>query len=464
MKKLLNNMGVKLLSILIAFLIWVVVANVDDPEMTKAYSVKVSVQNAESMLEAGKVYDVTEGDETTLYVTARKSVLNSLTTNDFTVSADLESINDYTSVPSVPLVASCTKSGVTVRQEAMRCVPSSMKISIEDKVEQSFIISVVTSGAAADGYELGSTRLTRGDTVVIAGSEKTLNTIDKVVVPVNIGGLSSSTTITEGLEIYDKNGSKFSDTQLNSLEIKRSDGYLLEDRKVDVRVKIWKVQYNIQMDIGLIGETAEGYHVTSISTTPETISLAGSSSALKSLGGKLEIPDLIDVTGASSSIETTFDLMDYISGDLKLETDASSTVSVKVTIEKIDATTIYKPVAELNIIGQPEDMTLTLTPGDKIPIEVENIDGTSELSPEDVDVTLNLTDHQSIGTYQIALDIELPEGFSLVNEVTIGVDLKEKEEETETGTEDLSEPESETVGLETETELSGEASETEAEE
>ena len=42
MKKLLNNIGTKLISVLIAFLIWVVVVNGDDPEQTKAFSVNVT--------------------------------------------------------------------------------------------------------------------------------------------------------------------------------------------------------------------------------------------------------------------------------------------------------------------------------------------------------------------------------------------------------------------------------------
>ena len=188
MKKLLNNIGTKLISVLIAFLIWVVVVNGDDPEQTKAFSVKVTAENADSMLKAGKVYDVVSGDDTTVYVTARRSVLSYLSASDFFVTADLQSINNYTTVPSVPLVVSCTKRGVSIKQEAMRCEPASMKISIEDKVEKTFVMSVVTNGNAANGYELGSTKIIRGDTVVIAGSSSTLNKIDKVIVPVSLSG------------------------------------------------------------------------------------------------------------------------------------------------------------------------------------------------------------------------------------------------------------------------------------
>lgn len=436
MKKLLNNIGTKLISVLIAFLIWVVVVNGDDPEQTKAFSVKVTAENADSMLKAGKVYDVVSGDDTTVYVTARRSVLSYLSASDFFVTADLQSINNYTTVPSVPLVVSCTKRGVSIKQEAMRCEPASMKISIEDKVEKTFVMSVVTNGNAANGYELGSTKIIRGDTVVIAGSSSTLNKIDKVIVPVSLSGLSSSETLTQTMKIYDKNGDEM--TNLDNLEIKTPDGAVLKDGQVKVKVNIWQVKNGISLKIGLVGEVAEGYHITAVTTTPETISLAGSANALKKLGGVLECEDAVNVSGISSSMEKSIEISDYLpSGEsLKLEKDAASTVSVKVQVEKIDATTISKPISELNILGQPQNMDMVLTPGDKLSIEVQNPEGsTTILQTADIQATLDLTDYQKAGNYVVPVQIELPEGYSLVNDVTIVVNLEPKETESTTALE-----------------------------
>ncbi|MDO5425662.1 MAG: CdaR family protein [Eubacteriales bacterium] len=435
MKKLLNNIGMKLLSVLIAFLIWVVVVNGDNPEKTQAFTVKTTVLNQDSLLEAGSVFDIVEGGETTIYVTARRSVLNSLTSSDFTVTADLESINTYTTVPSVSLVPTCTKKGVTIRQEAMRCVPSSMKISIEDKEEKSFIVSVVTSGRVADGYEVGGLKLTRGDTIVIAGSASTLNKIDKITATASVSGLSSTETVSATLRIYDKNGEEMN---LDNLEIKRPDGVLLKEAKTDVRVTIWQIQTGIALDVGLVGEVADGYHITGVTTTPETISLVGSSNALKKLDGRLELADAVDVTGISSTIERSIDLSEYLTNyeNLRLEEDAATTVSVKVQVEKIDAITISKPISELVIVGQPENMNMVLTPGDKLPVEIQSEEGsTTILQTSDVIATLDLTEYQSEGTYTVPVQIELPEGYTLVNDVTIVVNLVLKEVATEEATE-----------------------------
>ena len=57
------------------------------------------------------------------------------------------------------------------------------------------MVSIVTSGQPADGYEVGGTRLTRGDTVVIAGSASTIQKIDRITAPINVSGLSSGDTL-----------------------------------------------------------------------------------------------------------------------------------------------------------------------------------------------------------------------------------------------------------------------------
>ena len=89
----------------------------------------------------------------------------------------------------------------------------------------------MTSGQPADGYEVGGTRLTRGDTVVIAGSASTIQKIDRITAPINVSGLSSGDTLETTLRIYDKNGDAFTDTQLSNLEIKTSDGVVLEGER-----------------------------------------------------------------------------------------------------------------------------------------------------------------------------------------------------------------------------------------
>lgn len=435
MKRLLNNIGMKLASVLIAFLIWLVVVTINDPEQTRAFpNVRVAIRNSDAILNADKAFDVQSGDTTTVYIRGRSSVLDSISSSDITVVADMQYLSNLTDTPSVQLQISVA--GVNIPATDMWCDPQAMLVEVEDKEEKNFMVSIVTSGQPADGYEVGGTRLTRGDTVVIAGSASTIQKIDRITAPINVSGLSSGDTLETTLRIYDKNGDAFTDTQLSNLEIKTSDGVVLEGGKVRVRVTIWEVENGIELDVGVVGEPDSEYHMTDVITTPETVNLAGSTTALNALDGVLSIPDAVDITGATSSVETTIDLEKYLQDNdlgLKLETDSPTTVSVTVQIEKIGTTVVTIPISELNIVNQPENLNMVLTPADKLSVEVQSEeDNTTIIQNSDVKATLDLSGYQTPGNYTVPVQIELPEGYTLVNGVNIVVNLAEKESESQT--------------------------------
>ena len=50
-----------------------------------------------------------------------------------------------------------------------------------------------------------------------------------------------------------------------------------------LRRKLWKVRSDIRISAGYTGEPAEGYVVDSVTTVPETFSVAGSEEALNNL-------------------------------------------------------------------------------------------------------------------------------------------------------------------------------------
>ena len=112
-KHLGNNLGLKLLSVFVAILIWLMVVNVDDPEKTKAFvipeqriqmtNVEEAQASAEQNQDGKKVYSVVRDDDesgnVTVYVTARRSVLDKITSADITVSANMQNMTLQNTVP-----------------------------------------------------------------------------------------------------------------------------------------------------------------------------------------------------------------------------------------------------------------------------------------------------------------------------------------------------------------------------
>ena len=74
LEKITHNFGYKLISLLIAIVVWYIAVQYSDPQQTKSFTVRVTVEN-ESYIENGKqVYYIDDNYKTvTVYATANSS-------------------------------------------------------------------------------------------------------------------------------------------------------------------------------------------------------------------------------------------------------------------------------------------------------------------------------------------------------------------------------------------------------
>ncbi|MDY3250570.1 MAG: CdaR family protein [Candidatus Choladocola sp.] len=414
--KFTRNLGLKFLSLLVAFLIWLLVVNVDNP--TKSILIKdveINVINEESVTEIDKVFDIISDETVIIKVTERRSVLNSLTKEDFTVVADMENLNEMN---SVPLTVTCRNPAVTL--DEMEIVPSSMKVKLEQKKQSEFVVTVNTTGKPDNGFEVGRTEVVQGKTVQIAGPESILNRIGQVVANVNVAGMKTDQRVTAVLQVYDKNGDP---VQMSRLQIKDSSGVLLSDNTVKVDVLLWEVMADIPVEVKTVGTPAEGYQLAGVTTIPVTVNLVGTQEALARLNGKIVLEEAISIDGATENIEEDLDITETLNNieGLRLVADADPTISVSVQIEKKGDRTLQIPLSNLEITNKPENMILTFSPADVIPVVIHAAEGDSDIEAAAVKATIDLSDCVEPGVYEIPVEIELPEGYELVSDVTLMV-------------------------------------------
>ena len=108
MKKLFTeNIGLKLGSIAIAIILWVLVVYTYDPAATTTFTIGVDIINGDSIASLGKVYEVVEGDTITIKVKANASLIKNLKASDFKATADVSKLSptDHANIDVV-----CTKS------------------------------------------------------------------------------------------------------------------------------------------------------------------------------------------------------------------------------------------------------------------------------------------------------------------------------------------------------------------
>lgn len=432
-KNYMNNLGLKAIALISGFAIWLLVTNTNNPVQTVLFSnVPITIINQDSIADIGKVVEPEGSGTVTVKVTERRSVLERLARNgsDFYVEADLENINDMN---SVPLTVSCSRSSIT--WDEMEISPGSLKVTMEDKLEQAFAISVSTSGSPANGYAVGVTEIEQGKNIFIAGPESTIKIINQVVAPVNISGTREDVSMTSVLKIIDKNGSELTENQLKMLEIKDGNGTVLADRQVQVGIRLWHVQTDIPVEVSTVGEPAYGYRVSAIETIPVTISLAGTEGALSQLEAGLQLDTPVNISGITEDMTQDVDLTETLSGieGVKLITDADPIITVNVKVEKNGDTTVNYPVGKIQLRNRPDNRNLVFSPADKIVIRVHADDaGTVRtLNEEDISASVDLQSCRDEGAHELPVSVTLPEGYELAAPVSLVVNSTVQEQMTE---------------------------------
>ena len=169
----LNNIGLKLLAILFAIGLWFLVMNFNDPSQTKTFTTNVEVINQEAILDQGKYYEIVDGDTVTFRVTAKRSVLEQISGEDFSAVADMEYIENNKTVP-VKVTANKFAESITIPTKTYY-----MEVYIGKAVSNQFTIVPKTSGVPASGYGVESVR-SDIKTVTVYGPEEVVSSIETV--------------------------------------------------------------------------------------------------------------------------------------------------------------------------------------------------------------------------------------------------------------------------------------------
>lgn len=414
-KKIANNLSLKILSVAIAILIWLLVVNADNPIGTKSFVIgDVQLLN-EAYLDADGKMCMQDDKQESIRVTIKtnRKTLDRITASDIKAVADLQQAVSLNTDPvMVPITVSCDK----VLPDNIEVTPQNLSIHIEDKDTQEFVVNVTTNNTKPDkGYEVG-TLTSNPEKLKITGPTSLINKIDKVNASVDVDGASEDVTEETDVKIIDKNGEEFTDTDMAYLNIS----------KVSVTARLWKVRPEIRIKAEYEGTPADGYEVESISTTPNVISVAGSDEALSALeeqNNTITIPSsATDVSGKDSDYEVKINISDYLSQGLKLTSDSSEDVFVRVNILPQGSSVCEVPTKNIKVENAPESMQVAFDTA-KIEIRIKKTEeDLSDLKESDIKASIDLKD-KTEGSFEVPVKIEIPEGYELVDEVTTGVEI-----------------------------------------
>ena len=417
-QRLKNNWTLKLASVAIAFLIWLVVGNINDPIIQKVYSnVKVNITNGSYIESRGMTYRLDSNYQTVSVTLRGNSSKVTKRNDDIVVEADLTQIVDMDSTPvMVPVTVKCKD----ISAENITVSPITIPIEIEERETKDFMIAVnYGDSVPGAGYEVGKI-YANPEKISVSGPESIIDKIDRVVANVSVEGMTVNSSKKANLIIYDKNQEIMSDKEMQYLT------FDIGDSKVDVYVELWSTVSGVTFTCDPKGTPANGYAVSKIVTTPSEISLAGTEEALETLkknGNQIEIPSrLVDIGNARETVECKIDLAEILPSGTKTVSNQAESIIVEVGILPLGSKQISLPtqnIQALNLTGELQtvftDTALTVTVRGKEE-DLKNFTAAS------IKASIDCSGLDE-GTYNLPVTITLPNNITLLSEITANVQL-----------------------------------------
>lgn len=414
-KKLGNNLGLKILSFVIAILVWLLVVNINNPIGTKSFVISDVQLLNEAYIDADGKMCMQDEEQVPIRVTikAQRKILDKISVNNIRAVADLQQAVSLNTDPvMVPITVLCDH----IMQDNIEVSPQNLSLHLEDKDTQEFVVNVTTDNTKPDrGYEIG-TLTSNPEKIKITGPTSLINKIDKVNASIDVDGATEDITTEKDVKIIDKNGEEFTDSDMGYLNVSR----------VYVTAKLWKVQANVKIKAGYSGSPKSGYQVESVSTTPNVISVAGSEEALATLkdqNNTITIPDYVaDISDRDSDLEEKINISDYLPDDLKLTSDSSEDVFVRVNVLPMGSSVCEVPTKNIVVNHAPDGMQVSFDTAN-IEVRVQKTDSSlDDLTEDQIKASIDLSDVGE-GSHEVPVSIEIPDGYELVDDVTTGVEV-----------------------------------------
>lgn len=414
LKSLANNIGFKILAVIFAFALWLVVYNTEDPTKTKTFSTTVTVENASVVTDLDKCYEVVDGSNYVSFsVTAKRSTLDKLEDGDFTAVADMTNLVVSEDGTSATVRIDISTSNRYANSVKFNGSTKYMNVSLEDLQSKQFVVSADTVGSVAEGYALGSVSISNPNVLKVSGPESIVSQISSAVATIDIEGMSMNITDNVVPVLYDADGNEVPTTKLT-----------LSNSTVSISAEILNTK-TVDVVLEVTGTPGDGARIESIESDPKSVVIKGTASALNSVTTIAVPADVIDVTGATSDINTTVDITEYMPEGVSLVDITQATVKVTVGIVAKATQNITVNTGNISISGLGSDYSASFgTSNIQVAVTGESR-AVQSIEQTQVTGTVDLSG-LSEGTHTVPVELSLDKNTYSYGTINVSVTITKK--------------------------------------
>ena len=392
--------GLKLVSLLSAFLVWLAVVNVADPIMSGSVEVPIEIINGQVLEEKGLTYEIIGKKSTTVSYEVNTTNAYRIRSTDFRAYADLTELWSVTG--SVPVKIEMLNNNDLIRSTPVSKT-STIKIETELLQTKRFDLDTVLVETLEDGYKTGEIKVMPNH-VYLEGPESLIGQVSGAGIEIRLDDVTADTSGTSKINYYDANGNKIS----------LSDRITARYNEADYSMQVLKVK-TVALDYEVTGETADRYRFTGVETDKRSIEVIGLKSVLASLNTLTISGDALNIEGAEGNIARTINLNEYLPEGVTLATEEDSSLDVVLTVERLDDRVYTVEVNETCLVGQMEGYRYEAEP-DSINVRVralkEELD-VLDITTEDIEIDVSEME-EGINGARVILKTELDTVYEVV--------------------------------------------------
>lgn len=433
-KKIFHNWGLKLVSLLLAVVLWFVAVQINDPSETVTFSgIPVRLTNTELLEQENKVYEVMDNtDVVRVTIRAPKSVTRDLRASDIVAVADVSKLTDINTI-----AISYSIQGISAaKYDTIRGDHETVRLNVEERASKWIRLISQTAGEVAEGYLVMNASADQ-TTIQVTGPESVVDRISYAQVEVDVSGVSTSMSLYVEPKLYDTDG--------NLLDL---PGVVTNVSNIHMEIEVLAVK-EVPVVPDVTGTPAEGYLATGrLECDPAVVRIAGLPAAIAGVNN-ISIPaEQLDITGATGNVVNIVNIKEYLKENVRLADNGfNGRVTLTAYVEPIEERTIVLKREDFNFTNVPEGYELELVePEGGYRLTLSGLEEDVSAVPEEMiggraDIGAWLAEERmeelEDGDYRIPVVIDLPEealdgvsveGISADREMTVTVRLMKLEE------------------------------------
>ena len=390
-----SNLLLKIVSLFFAVVLWSYVLTQTNPTREQSFAdiplryASQEVLSAQNLAISGSFSDVL--DLVDVRIEVNQNDIKRLSRATVDAYVDLSVING----PGMYKLTVQAKPNVG---QAVEISPSVVVLTVYPYKTRQVPVNVNVTGSVADGYYAMKPEITPG-VVEISGASVDVDKVASAVCDIDLNGLTEGYNKSVPIRLLDSEG--------NDLDSARFSGGQLS---VIVKLNVLATKVvPVDVENAIMGknELAAGYEIAGITSTPESVMIAGPPDVVRGVSSISLMPYMI--SGASGSVAVMLDYQPP--GGVTVLADGKAEVYVE--IREITDTRRYENVPiEMRNLGPGLTAYLDVTRTD-VTVRA-GIPRLTRLKRSDIVPYVDL-DGKGRGTYTVPVQFELPDGFAAEN-------------------------------------------------